>query len=303
MMDSKPPVSIGMPVYNGEQYIREALDSLLAQDYEDFELIISDDASTDGTQEISLEYAARDGRIRYHRNERNMGMAWNFNRALELSSGDYFMWASQHDCWDPSFISACKQMLDDDPSVVSAYPRTRLIDGTGETIVEVLPEFIDTRNLLTVCRVHLIISEVNSCTMIYGLHRTSALRRCRPFPTCTSPDHVVVLEMSILGAIAQVPEVLFCFRDYRPAVTYDEKVAIMLMRLNPDASKRKKVRPYWEWGVQSLLGVWRLAHPLTKKFYLTAVAAHAFYSRWWHSRLKRELRQPFPLQRYKKPDF
>ncbi|MEM4134638.1 MAG: glycosyltransferase, partial [Candidatus Micrarchaeia archaeon] len=79
-----PLVSIGMPVYNGERFIRQALDSLLAQDYENFELIISDNASEDKTPEICLEYAARDKRIRYYRNEKNMGAAWNFKRVFDL---------------------------------------------------------------------------------------------------------------------------------------------------------------------------------------------------------------------------
>ena len=82
MTDNKPLVSIGMPVYNSEQHIRQALDSVLAQDYEHFELIISDNASTDRTREVCLEYAARDKRIRYYQNERNMGIAWNQNRVF-----------------------------------------------------------------------------------------------------------------------------------------------------------------------------------------------------------------------------
>ena len=100
MADSQPLVSIGMPVYNGERFIRQALDSLLAQDCENFELIISDNASADGTQEICLEYAAQDGRIRYYRNENNLGALANFNRVLGLAQGPYFMWAAHDDVWD-----------------------------------------------------------------------------------------------------------------------------------------------------------------------------------------------------------
>ena len=301
LTDSTPSVSIGMPVYNGEQYTRQALDSLLAQDHGDFELIISDNASTDGTQAICLEYAAGDQRIRYCRTERNMGASWNFNRAFELSSGEYFMWAGSHDLWAPSFISACKQVLDTDSSVVLAYPRAARIDGVGETIIEVVPEFIDTRGLPTAHGVRLIVAELCYCTMIYGLYRASALRRCRPFQTCLGPDHVLLTEISTLGAIAQIPEVLYHTRDYRPPVTGAERKAITLMRLNPDASKRKQVRPHWGWGLQSLVGAWRVA-PLGKKLHLTMVVAHAFYRRW-HRALKKDLRRPLSLQHCEQPDY
>jgi glycosyltransferase involved in cell wall biosynthesis len=111
---SKPLVSIGMPVYNGEKYIRQALDSLLAQDYGHFELIISDNASTDGTAEICREYVAKDDRIRYCRNETNLGAVRNFNRVFELSSGKYFMWAATDNMLSSIFISCCFSLLQQD---------------------------------------------------------------------------------------------------------------------------------------------------------------------------------------------
>ncbi len=92
-----PTVNIGMPVYNAENYLQGALDSLLAQDYGDFDLLISDNASTDRTQEICLDYTARDRRVRYQRNGRNIGAADNFNRVLEPACGKYFMWAAHDD--------------------------------------------------------------------------------------------------------------------------------------------------------------------------------------------------------------
>ena len=137
MSNNEHLVSIGMPVYNSEQHIRQALDSVLAQDYEKFELIISDNASTDGTQKICLNYAARDERIRYYRNERNMGMKWNMNRLLELASGEYFKWAGSHDFIAPSFISRCKESLDTNPQVVLAYPIAQAIDEKGDAIKEI----------------------------------------------------------------------------------------------------------------------------------------------------------------------
>ena len=99
-----PKVSIGMPVYNGERFIRKALDSLLAQTFTDFELIISDNASTDATPEICKEYAKRDNRIRFIRQPKNMGAIWNFNFVLQEAQGEYFMWAASDDMWASNWI-------------------------------------------------------------------------------------------------------------------------------------------------------------------------------------------------------
>ncbi len=99
-----PKVSIGMPVYNGEPFIREALDSLLAQTFTDFDLIISDNASTDGTEAICQEYAAKDKRIRYIRQTENRGATANFQFVLDEAVGEYFMWAAADDRWGELFV-------------------------------------------------------------------------------------------------------------------------------------------------------------------------------------------------------
>ena len=296
-------VSIGLPVYNSEQHIRQALDSLLVQDYQHFELIISDNASTDGTREICLEYAERDERIRYHRNERNMGIAWNQNRVFELASGEYFKWAGSYDYVAPTSISACKRILDADPAVVLAYPLARVINEKGETVREIVPEIIDTRNLPTFGRVLAVVAKVEYCALLlYGLFRVSALRRCRPLmTTLIANDMVLMLEISILGSIALVPEVLLYRRDFVPVLSEDERIATTLLRVNPEVRKRKSVRPFWELGIQQLVGGWRLA-PLTKKFYLLPLIAYAHYSRW-HGQLRRELRRPYSLQEHKEPEY
>lgn len=120
---SLPIVSIGMPVYNGERYIKEVLDSLLVQDFKDFELIISDNASTDSTAEICQTYAANDSRIKYHRNETNLGSTANFNGLVKLACGKYFMWVSDDDLWEPSFVSSMVESLDSNPDAVLSFCR------------------------------------------------------------------------------------------------------------------------------------------------------------------------------------
>ena len=103
-MDNAPLVSIGLPVFNGEKHIQQALDSLLAQSYDNFELNISDNASTDGTEEICRLYAAKDHRVHYYRQPRNVGLMGNWRCVLQLASGEYFMWAQHDDCWSMNYI-------------------------------------------------------------------------------------------------------------------------------------------------------------------------------------------------------
>src|SRR3989337_590294 len=129
MVANMPTVSIGLPVFNGEKYLRQALDSILAQTYQDFELIISDNASTDKTQQICREYVKKDSRIRYYRNKRNLGATRNHNRVFELSCGEYFKWASHDDLLAPEFLSRCVSVLDQDHSIVLCHSKTGRINA------------------------------------------------------------------------------------------------------------------------------------------------------------------------------
>lgn len=142
MSKDKPLISIGMPVYNGEPFVKEALDSLLAQDYPNFELIISDNASTDRTHERCLDYANRDGRIRYYRNSENLGALANWNRVFALSRGKYFAWAAHDDVWEPTFVSTLVRLLDDNPDAVVAFSGFNSISEEGEELRK-LPRIFD----------------------------------------------------------------------------------------------------------------------------------------------------------------
>ncbi|MBN1963885.1 MAG: glycosyltransferase family 2 protein, partial [Anaerolineae bacterium] len=128
-----PCVSIGLPVYNGETYLAAALDSILGQTFRDFELIIADNHSSDGTVDICRAYAAQDARVHLVVNEQNLGAAKNYNLVFDLARGKYFKWASHDDLIAPEFLARCVEALEADPAVVVAYPQTVLIDATGAT--------------------------------------------------------------------------------------------------------------------------------------------------------------------------
>jgi len=210
-------VSIGLAVYNEEHFLRQTLESLLAQDYQNLELVISDNASTDGTSRICQEFVNLDRRVRYERNTTNLGCIKNFNQALALSTGKYFMWAGGHDLWDPSFVARAVSQLEADPEVILVYPRVMLIDRAG-TELGVTSDILDTRGLTPVQRYLKLIWDLQSCNMFHGLTRTQELRNWGLLRNVWGADIVLLGEFSLRGSFAQIPEVLFFRREVRPEV-------------------------------------------------------------------------------------
>jgi glycosyltransferase involved in cell wall biosynthesis len=231
-MDQRAPlVSIGMPVYNGAPYIRAALDCLLKQDFAHFELVIADNASTDATEAICREYAAKDQRVRYHRHRSNMGAIRNFNAVLGLCSGTYFFWAACHDLWEPAFLSRCVQAFEDNPSAVLTYPQADFVDTDGLQVLR-FGAILDTRGLEPIRAFHAVLwAPVRY--QVYGLMRTSLLRELGGMGSGFGPDVVLLLKMAVRGAFIEVPEVLFHLRrteGYGSCAVQMAKLGIPLRR-------------------------------------------------------------------------
>lgn len=211
---SIPTLSIGLPVYNGERYLRTALDSLLAQDFHDFELIISDNASTDGTSAICREYADRDARIRHYRNEKNIGASGNYNRLVELARGEFFKWAAHDDVCLPGLLRRCMEAIQPAPvSVVLAYPRAILIDEAGRAIGPA-PDRADADSEHPHRRLGRCLFYVQTGHPLWGVIRLQALRQTR-LMGCLLSDFVLLAELALRGRIREVPEVLFQLRIHR----------------------------------------------------------------------------------------
>lgn len=206
-----PKVSIGLPVYNGEKYLPQAIESVLAQTYRDFELIISDNASTDRTQEICEAYAAQDERIRYYRSEKNLGAAPNFNRVFELARGDYFQWLAADDLLEPALLEKCVPVLDDDPSAALCFFWVKYINAQGESFSTCELELkVDSPKPST--RFREIILGWHNSFYVFGLIRASALRRTKLILAQTHGDTVLIARLSLLGRFLQIPEYLFLSR-------------------------------------------------------------------------------------------
>jgi len=205
-----PLVTIGLPVYNGERHLRETLEALLAQEFQDYELLISDNASTDGTERIAREFAGRDRRISYQRNAENLGSVQNFQLLVDRARGTYFIWAGAHDHWAPTFLPKCVAALEREPSAVLCYSQSYSI-SEDDRVVGSMPEQFATVGLSLRGRYSMTIWRLHDY-VIYGLHRLSALRQTRRLARVTGPDDLTLAELALLGPVVCLPERLFYFR-------------------------------------------------------------------------------------------
>lgn len=214
-------LSIGLPVFNAERYLKETLDSILGQTYSDFELIISDNASIDHTEQICRKYAAKDRRIRYYRNRKNLGASKNFNQVFELSSGEYFKWVADDDVHASDFLLKCVSVLDRDPSIVLCHSKTGRIDEHGALVGAYdYNTKIDSRKPHE--RFGGLINYFNPVWIIFGVTRASALRKTSLIGNYMGADRALLAEISLLGRIYVIPEYLF-FRRKHPQA-YSERV-------------------------------------------------------------------------------
>ena len=217
---NKPRVSIGLPVFNGEKYLGAALDSIMAQTYQNFELIISDNASTDHTQQICLDYAGRDPRVRYYRNKKNLGGPTNYNRVFDLSSCEYFKWAACDDLIAPEFLRKCVTVLDNNPSIIGCHCKTGRINQDGNLLDyynQGMLSRIDSpktherfRDLIGLCY---------TTTPFYGVYRTSLFAKTPRQGNYIGADRNLVAELSLMGRIHEIPECLFFWRDHPDSYT------------------------------------------------------------------------------------
>lgn len=217
MTYKQPRLSIGLPVYNGEKYLEVVLDSLIAQTFTDFELIISDNASTDRTAEIALAYQAKDRRIKYFRNKENIGAIQNWYRTFDLSSGEYFAAAAHDDSYAPDYMARCIEVLDTKPEVVVCFSKTVTINEGGRSKGTIDVES-NTVSPLPNVRFYNAIAVDYLCIQLYGVMRPSVLRKVKRYTGYYGCDRNTLAELSLLGQIYEIPDPLFFHRLYPQAL-------------------------------------------------------------------------------------
>lgn len=260
-----PRVSIGLPVYNGANFLRRSVDSILAQEFRDLELIIADNASTDETEAICREYAAADARVRYYRNETNLGAAGNYNKVFELARGEYFKWAAHDDECHPAMIGRCVELLDRSPGhVVMVYPQGELIDQHGRRLAAPLDR-IEARGAGAPRRLARLFRGLNMCDPVFGLIRTGALRRTQLIGAFFGADYVLLGELAMQGEIWEIPEVLFRLRAHpKRSMKAHKSARERAAWYDPSAARKLFVLPDWE----------RMMWEMTKSIWRFPARAH-----------------------------
>jgi glycosyltransferase involved in cell wall biosynthesis len=233
VIESTPRVSFGVPVRNGESYLGVCLDSILAQDFTDFELIVSDNASTDGTRELLEEYASKDDRIRLSFKPENVGIIENFNSVVRLARGEYFRWVGADDWLEPDYLSHCVAALDADPGAILAttYFKLHYDDGTEE-YQEYQGELLDSPDprrrlarMLWFFHAGAALYEPNYSLIRRRVLEDTGLLRIHP-----NNDWIMSTQLALAGRIAHVPKLLF-HRDWPLGQHTDMRRH--LMRLHP----------------------------------------------------------------------
>lgn len=263
---NKHRVSIGMPVYNAGKYLQKTIDSLLSQTYEDFELILSDNASVDDTEKICRAYTEKDHRIRYYRTEKNMGAAWNFNRVYTLSMGEYFKWAAADDLCAPELIQSCVDVLDRNLHVVVCYAKTRIIDDQGV----VLEDYQDGLNLPMNSpkeRFVTLMRSLRLCNAVFGLMRHHVLGKTPLIGNYIGSDICLLAELSLYGKFFEVPGYLF-FRRLHPGASSHNRSNVQQMEFFDPKKKGKIVLPWCRRRFENFVSVKRAPIRFHEKMFL-----------------------------------
>ena len=256
-MSSLPRLSIGLPVYNGERYVAESIDALLGQTYEDFELIISDNASTDGTASICRRYQKQDSRIRYICQPRNIGCALNHNYLVGVARGEFFKWASDDDLYARDLLKRCVDALDEDPDVVLAHCWTAIIDSSGMIMKAVEYGHSSDSGSAPERFRGLLVGRGGDDDG--GIIRTDVLRQTALNGSYYRADRTLVPEIALYGRFYHVPDWLYFRRDHpdRAARSFSD-VRGWCANLDPRRADRLRhpvVRLYAEyvWGFVSAI--------------------------------------------------
>jgi len=223
-----PKLSIGIPVFNGQEFLPELLDSLLAQSFKDFEILICDNASSDQTSRICCEYERRHPRIHYLRNGRNLGAVANFNRVFELTTAPLFKWAAHDDVYHESYLRACIDLLEENPDTVLAHSGTMFIDEKSEVLPyeQETGSFVEARTGRrywpdpaslgdaphAIERFWQVLTRARWGSHMFGVVRREALRRTSLLPNFAGSDRAMLAELALLGRFRCASEPLFLKR-------------------------------------------------------------------------------------------
>jgi glycosyltransferase involved in cell wall biosynthesis len=285
--NTKPPrVSVAMPAYNCERYIRRAIESLLAQTFTDFELVISDNASTDSTGDICKEYAARDSRVRYVRREDNIGGPGNFCYVFALCRGEYHKWSTADDYWDATWLERSVAVLDSHPDTVLCYTKTTLIDA-NDKVIEQYQDPLHLQQALASERFTALLENIGLCNAHLGLIRRSALERTRLITRERASDVQFLAELALYGKFWLIPEYLFFRRYHQQSSSWKRENSVHQQQYYDPSGKHFAGLHGWRRNWRLISSAWRAPIAVPQKVALTCYVAKLM--RWQRGELSREL--------------
>ena len=249
-------VSIGLPVYNGENFLATAAESVLTQTFTDWELIISDNASTDGTERLGREFADRDPRIRYFRQPENLGAAPNFNLTFAESAGEYFQWLAHDDYIHPEWLARCVAELDADPQVQLVYGQELGVDEAGN-IIGRRPYLQPNSRATARERMYAILNNDRGSPAVFGLMRRSVLGRTDLIGSYDASDQVLVVDMAMQGRIVELPDWLYHHREHEDRSVHAHRDRHSANTWFATRNKGKKTFPEWRLMREYLQVIWR----------------------------------------------
>ncbi|CDN12425.1 MAG: glycosyltransferase [Richelia sp.] len=290
MKSENPRVSIGLPVYNGARFLQETIEAILNQSFQDFELIIADNASTDKTEEICKEFAAKDKRIRYHRNQQNIGAAPNYNIVFQLSRGKYFKWAAHDDIFAPTFVEKCVEILEKKPDIVLCHSMAKVIDDNGnflenndELYVKCTNENIKlkTDSQKPYERFCDIAYLPHSCYQIFGMIRSRILKETPLIDRYAGADRLLLARLSLFGTFYEIPEQLFFLRRHSEQSININARSIHLYTIWHDPSKKGRIIfPRWRRFNEHIIAINQSPLNRTQKIGCYLVLSQIFKIYW-----------------------
>jgi glycosyltransferase involved in cell wall biosynthesis len=267
-----PRVSICLPVYNGEKYLRECIRSILEQTFQNFELIISDNASTDGTGDICHAVVSCDHRVRYVRSDQNRGLAWNHNRAFDLARGSYVMWINHDDILAKDYLSRCFEVLEQDPGIVLCFTNSNDIDEKGNLIRKLELQNVGVSDSVSERYKNTIRFE-SRCDAIFGLMRRDVLKQTRLHGSFDASDWVLLAEMGLRGRFCLIPDFLFTRRRHLLQASRRNRFERTLI-FDPTKAE-KRIFPFFRLATEYLSAIHRARLPGTER-----VRCHKYFLKW-----------------------
>lgn len=288
-----PVITVCLPVYNEQAFLRRSIESVLAQDLGDFTLHISDNGSSDATQQICEELSSQDSRIVYTRQPRNIGASANLAFMLRLVRTPFLMLMSGHDVLLPGCLSRLLALHAAHPQASLVYPTNVLIDPEDQISANSYCDWIDTRQLSRAQTTQLILTGMRG-NMVYGMYKMKHLSLCNLGHVCRGCDHTLIYELSFLGDLIRCPEPLFGLRSMagvnRPTVmNYRQFCRSQLQRLDPDFFAGGSRRVHWEWYAEHLRIAWNAPLGLLVRLRELMLMSGLFLWRWKRSLLEEVL--------------